>query len=277
MVTLMSRITQKDILDSQGCGIIKFDVTGSVSNRIDECRNKTKIICKKISDILGLDETLIEIQRPRKIPNGLTMIINIHLNHIQNRRINYEKALMDLNQNGSLTEILKMSWDLKTIPIVSSFEFQVKESKDRKENAVEIKINTQSIDKELQSQKCSLPLQPAIKNITEDGKIEIKDDEESVSTQIIYNNNTNEIEKQEWSCSICTFINNHHGLRCEMCGGERENKNNKQHKNDVELYKIEGFLHDKPEKEDSINDNEYSLHVTLEGQAKDAAKASKLV
>ena len=41
MVTIMSRMTQKEILDSQGRGIVTFDVTGSVSIKIDECRNKT--------------------------------------------------------------------------------------------------------------------------------------------------------------------------------------------------------------------------------------------
>ena len=44
---IVSIMTMKEILDSQGHAVVEFDVTGSVSNKCDECRNKTKKITKK--------------------------------------------------------------------------------------------------------------------------------------------------------------------------------------------------------------------------------------
>ena len=173
-------MTTKQILDSQGYGIVKFDATGSVSKRCDECSNKTRKIARSIQNSLGLNKGLIEIQRPREIPHGLQLTLNIHLNHIQSRDIDYKKELNDLYQNGELAEILKTSWDLQIAPRISSFEFKVQESKNRQRGAVEIKLNGNN-HHELPQNEDLFPPQPTI-NISDN------DDTDSSSTDIIDTN-----------------------------------------------------------------------------------------
>ena len=83
-------IKGKQVLSSERHAVVTFDITGSVSD-LHNCGIKgTKSIENKISNQLGLDVTLIEVRRPQKIPNGLRMVINIHLNFAQTRDIDYE-------------------------------------------------------------------------------------------------------------------------------------------------------------------------------------------
>ena len=246
IVTIISMITKTQILDSQGYAAVKFCVTGSVSNKLDECRNKTKKIAERVSDALGLDKELIEVQRPKKIPYGLQMRFEIHLNHIKSRDINYEKELINLYENGALAEILKKSWDLEIVPEISSFEFKVNESKNRQKGAVTIKVNSNSIDKFPQNigTITALPVQPKVK-ITDIGTSgrdidgindDDDDDAESGSDDIVYTNQiviNGEIDND----------NNRYGEEYDSKEDkEKVNKLNDKQKNVVELYKIEGVM-----------------------------------
>ena len=53
MVTIISIKAIKQMLDCQGYASVEFDITGSASNKLDECRNRTKKIASKISGALG--------------------------------------------------------------------------------------------------------------------------------------------------------------------------------------------------------------------------------
>ena len=244
VVTIISIMTTKQILDSQGYAVVKFDVTGSVSNKCDECRNKTRKIRKSIANELGLNTDLIEIQRPRKIPNGLQMVLEIYLNHIKSRNIDYEKKLYVLYENGKLAEILKTSWDLQMAPTILSFEFQVKESKNRIKGAVAIKVNSNTVETLPQN---ILPPQPAI-NITDPGGDinDIDDDNaESGSDDIMHTNGiikSGEIDHDEVD---------HNDDGKDHDNQDDDNKSNvEMHKLDdkkesfIELYNIEGVLNE---------------------------------
>ena len=145
IVIILSMIIEKNVLNSQGHAMVEFDVTGStIGANSHQFRNKTKQIRNQISNKLGLNERLIEILKPRKIPNGLRFTINIHLNRISVRDNDYEKLLDEAQKNGSLGEIFQNSWDLQSVPNVSNIEFMVNESKRWKENIVSISMDNQS-------------------------------------------------------------------------------------------------------------------------------------
>ena len=68
--------------------------------------------------------------------------MNIHLNHIQSRKINYKQLLTKCQQSGQLSNIIKDSWKLHTAPTVSKIKFQIEESKDRLKSQVSFRVNS---------------------------------------------------------------------------------------------------------------------------------------
>ena len=165
IITIISMVTQRRILNNAGHGIVTFDVTGSmIVANATKYRIQTKRIRNQIASLLGLKNEVIEITRPNKIPNGLKMNINIHLNHIHGRDINYEQLLIKCQQSGRLAEIFKTEWHLPMIPNVSSIDFKVQESKVKLKNTVPIKVKSKPmIQKSHQyhlAQNSSVQLEP---------------------------------------------------------------------------------------------------------------------
>ena len=145
IVTMASMITAKQLLNSSGYAIVKFNVTGSsVVQKIDRCRNRVQTMRNQIAAELGLEHQLIEIMRPKTIKGGLEITMHIHLNHIQSRDLNYHKELDECQQKGRIAEILQNVWELDGDPIISTISFQVKESKNRQKNTVKIEIKSVS-------------------------------------------------------------------------------------------------------------------------------------
>ena len=145
IVIIVSMITEKQILNSQGYAMVEFDVTGpTIAANTHQFRNKTKQIRNEISNKLGLHERLIEIIKPKKIPDGLRFTINIHLNRISARDKDYQKLLNEAQKNGSLGGIFQNSWNLTDKPNVSNIEFKVNESKSWIKGVVPILMDNQS-------------------------------------------------------------------------------------------------------------------------------------
>ena len=253
MVTIISMKTTKQILDSQGYAVVKFDVTGSVTNKLDECRNETRRIGSRISDALGLDKDLIEIQRPKKIPNGLQMILEIHLNHIQSRDIDYEETLTDLYQNGTLSEILRASWDLQIKPEITSFEFKVHESKNRQRRLVTIQANSNSVH-EFPQNIGTLPPQPIVSDIDADivtNGFDDDNDDESSSHNVVDTNGM--------------LIDGETPKQNDDSDDNKMKELDDTQRSFVELYKIEGVMNEerpRQKKEDEEKDGDLE---TMEG------------
>ena len=192
IVTITSMITAKQILNSQGYGIVIFDVnlTASMYDKLSEYQHKTKKFSKLLSTALGLDEHLIEIEKPQKIPQGLKITIKIHLNHIKSRDIDYQKLLNNLHENGKISGLLKHVWDLNENLNISSFQFKMQESKDRQKGTIPIKVNSNSVYKSGQA----LPPQPKvfITNMGADMNGNLDDDSDSNVNKARDRNETND-------------------------------------------------------------------------------------
>ena len=146
IITVISMVTEKKILNSQGYAMVEFEVTGpSISSNTHQFRNNIKQIRNEISNILGVNERLIEIIKPMKIPHGLRFTINIHLNRISVRDNDYPKLFAEAQIDGSLAEIFQNSWNLQDPPKVSHIEFRVNESKKWKQSVVSISMNGEAI------------------------------------------------------------------------------------------------------------------------------------
>ena len=143
MTTIASVITNKKILDSSGYAIVQFDITGSsIIAKTKSCRNQVNVIKNQLSSLLGLEEYLMEILRPQKIPNGLRMMIIIHVNRISVNDIDYKKLLDEAQQNGELAKAIQNSWNLGDDFIITPISFRIKESKQWIQNTIPIKINS---------------------------------------------------------------------------------------------------------------------------------------
>ena len=174
IIAVTSIITQKVLLNAKGYAVVEFDITGSsVSSNSDKCRNKTSYIRDKISNELGLKKHLVEVNRPKKIPNGLGMTVNIHLDSILNRDIDYKKILNRLRDTGKLAENLKNFWDLHHAPKVSEITFRVEESRNRMKSAVTIKIENKTAANLNLQNVLSSSTKPNDTNALNEGKCEI--------------------------------------------------------------------------------------------------------
>ena len=113
IVTVISAITEKKVLNDSGYAIVQFEVTGiSLAKKAYQCRNQVNKIRNQIAVHLALDsKQLIEILKPSMISNGLAITMHIHLNHIQSRDSNHKKLLNELQQSGQLAEIFKNEWN----------------------------------------------------------------------------------------------------------------------------------------------------------------------
>ena len=223
MVTIASMIIEKQILNSSGYAIVKFNITGSsVVQKINKCRNRVKTMRNQIAAELGLDHRLIEIMRPRPIKGGLEIIIHIHLNHIQSRDSNYQKEIEQCQQNGRIAEISKNVWKLDGVPIISTISFQVKESKNREKNTVKIAVKSVSTNDNMFEGAISiesvihnnnyLPPQPHIKHIemvTREGlndEIDESDDYSDIVNEINETNNEENIQYREYNEHIIPTV-----------------------------------------------------------------------
>ena len=141
IITLIARVTEKQIINSQGYAAVEIDVTGEVIvAKSNKCMNRRDQFKNGVSDILGEQSRVIEVLRPQKIPKGLKITINILLNRISVRDKNYEKLINDAARDGTLADILKNAWELDVAPNVSNVKFLVKESEKWRKNVVPIRV-----------------------------------------------------------------------------------------------------------------------------------------
>ena len=82
--------------------------------------------------------------QPQQIPNGLLINMNIFLSHTKIIDTNCEKIINDSNNCGEFAEIIKESWNLSDIPIISNI---VCHQKSVKKNTVEIVMEKKLIFK----------------------------------------------------------------------------------------------------------------------------------
>ena len=122
---------------------VEFDIKGAtIGANIRRCKHNVKKIRNEICTILGLHENLVEIIRPKQIPNGIKMHINIYINNAKAIDLNCENMITDANNSGQLPKAIKAAWSLSEMPVISNIKYVKYASNERKKNAVNIRVNS---------------------------------------------------------------------------------------------------------------------------------------
>ena len=145
IISIIAACTAKKLVSSQDYYSIEFQVTGaSISSNFRKHRNNVKQIRYEICGILGLHENLVEVTRPKQIPNGMKLHVNIYIAKTQAIDLNPEKKIGDANDSGQLSKVIKDAWNLSQVPTVSNIKYQQHESKNRVKNSVNIRVQSVS-------------------------------------------------------------------------------------------------------------------------------------
>lgn len=155
IVTVFSLISQRSIIRSRDYVSISMDITGSmVVSNLTPCQNRKIKLQSQIGALMGLDRELIEIERPTQIKQGLRLQINFHINNTRAIDMNLEREMKAAQQSGQLAEILKNSWKLPSVPLVSNIKYQKHESKKRRKHTAVITVGSPRamLDESQQSQ-----------------------------------------------------------------------------------------------------------------------------
>eukprot|EP01084_Bolivina_argentea_P275640 470118_1 len=130
IVAIISMVVEKQILFNQDLIIISFNVYGgAVISKSEYCKNRVLKLRKRLANILGLNKELIEIIRPKNIPNGLMVQANIHLNVNDENETYLEDLMKTAIKNGQLAQSVMNSWLLKSVPSVGNLIYKIESSK----------------------------------------------------------------------------------------------------------------------------------------------------
>ena len=132
--------TQREIAKSTGRVSVQFDITSSSKDVINRKQNRNRIegIQKGLAAILEIDKSLIRISRPMPILDGLRMNMNIYINHTKAIDMNPEGVLKDHMGNGRIAEMVKDTWGLNGLPMITNLNVQRLASKEWKKRTVRL-------------------------------------------------------------------------------------------------------------------------------------------
>ena len=126
VITALSMISQRNIINSRHFVSIEFDVIGLITRENKQrCKNRVQIIQMEMATLIGLDESLLEVTRPSATKKGLKVHINIYINHLKSIDMDIEKDINEANYKGEIAKIIKTAWELSSNPEISNLIFIV--------------------------------------------------------------------------------------------------------------------------------------------------------
>ena len=132
---------QKSIYNAEKQEIITMNITGaSVTANMAPCMTRKTTVTKSMAMLLGIDAGDMEIAKPIKINQGVSITIYIYAN---DKNVDLPKLLNSSNEtSGELGNIFKEGWNLSNPPTVSDVKTVVVESKETIKNRMEMEIET---------------------------------------------------------------------------------------------------------------------------------------
>ena len=190
VITALSMISQRNIINSQHFVSIEFDIVGGITRENKQrCKNRVKIIQMEMATLMGLNETLLEVTRPSPTKKGLKVHINIYINHVKSIDMNIEQDINAAQNRGEIGEIIKTAWELSLNPEISNIKYKKHESKEMRDNMVFIgMMNTIS--------KMNHPNQHSVHSEIAMGRIDVDGDMENTeeSNEDLYDQDHDEFE-----------------------------------------------------------------------------------
>eukprot|EP01084_Bolivina_argentea_P256088 431035_1 len=128
IVTVLSFVAQKRIINSQNCIKIKVDIVGNYDKA--KCENRINKLTKYFSSdvFVDIDSNLIEILKPTKIKRGLQLVIILYFTGTREIE-QYEKLMEEIKQNGELAESIRNCWKLNNMPNIKNVSVEEIQSK----------------------------------------------------------------------------------------------------------------------------------------------------
>eukprot|EP01084_Bolivina_argentea_P016084 30140_1 len=122
---VMSSLTTKELLDTQDYSVILLNVTGSMfGDNLKHCRTKTNAIRRHMSVLLGVDESLVEIPRPRQIHHGFLLEFILIINHSTVSELGIKDKILDSDTNTIIADFICQCWELSAAPSVEVKQFK---------------------------------------------------------------------------------------------------------------------------------------------------------
>ena len=147
MISILSMITQKNIVRSRDHVSIELDVTGAIiTTNLSKCKNRSRKIKSGIAGLLGINANLVEILRPKQIQNGLKLHINVLVSNSTSIDMNISELLQKAKESGVLVETVREAWSLNSVPMIGNVKVNQFASKQRRDGEVVIKAMLQPID-----------------------------------------------------------------------------------------------------------------------------------
>ena len=139
--------TQKEIAKSTGRVSVQFDITGSSQSVINRKRNRNRFkgIQQGLAAILEIDKSLIRISRPMPILDGLRMNMNIYINHTKAIDMDINGVLKNHIGSGRVAGMVKDSWGLHEIPVITNLNVERVASEEREKRTVRLSVATKVV------------------------------------------------------------------------------------------------------------------------------------
>eukprot|EP01084_Bolivina_argentea_P266436 451920_1 len=131
IITSVSMISQKSIINSQNCTQLSFDVLATEFNG-KKSRKKVNELRKYLVNnvLVKFDKKLIEIPIPQQIPSGLSVTINIYTNDQNSGEQEFVEDVVHKSvSNGNLPNFIKSYWNINTIPNINNISTKTIQSK----------------------------------------------------------------------------------------------------------------------------------------------------
>ena len=114
---------EKSLINQQEYTLIKMDILSkSVTANAKKCRKRVNKIRRQISQIVGLDKGVIEMIKPREIPNGLRLECYLYVSNEESIKNEYHRLIEEAKANGTISQCIYESWKLSGVPNIINLE-----------------------------------------------------------------------------------------------------------------------------------------------------------
>ena len=133
LVTVLAIRTERKVFMNRQRVVVQFTVLG-LNAKHRKFQTRTRGIARDIADLLQLRRDLVEIEQPR----GFGFRVNLYVNDVQYKDMDYESVLEDAVNGGRLAEIIRNNWKLAKVPAIKDFKCTEMQSEAQIENTVHI-------------------------------------------------------------------------------------------------------------------------------------------
>ena len=133
LVTFLAIYTERQAFLNRQRVLVQFTLIG-LSTKDIKLQTRTHGITLSIANLLGVHKELIYIEKPC----GFRFKVNLHVNYVQYKDVDYKALFEEALSNGTLAEIVRDQWDLVKQPMIKDFKYEEIQSEYQLMNMVEI-------------------------------------------------------------------------------------------------------------------------------------------